>query len=233
MLKRLLGISVILLLLVACGQSDEEIDALVEAKVTEILANMPDPTPIPEPTPITIPTPLPTATSVPPPTPMPTATPTPSLIVFSAEFDPNDLKWNGKEFVIEEPQACLDFSKKLTRNKGYRYLKNNSWVGIKSISDCGAGLPPMIKANAGLLVIEVDKRGTNINPRKCQIQNRVVSKNLMYYYDVETVFELTETIDNPNSILLGLRRFRDRESKPLNLPNEYLTFKISGTCIPN
>ena len=64
--------------LLACGQSDEEIDALVEAKVTEILANMPDPTPIPEPTPITIPTPVPTATPSPPPTPMPTATPMPT-----------------------------------------------------------------------------------------------------------------------------------------------------------
>ena len=64
--------------LLACGQSDEEFDARVEAKVTEILANMPDPTPIPEPTPITIPTPLPTATPVPPPTPMPTATPMPT-----------------------------------------------------------------------------------------------------------------------------------------------------------
>ena len=75
MLKRLIAISVILLSVLACGQSDEEFDARVEAKVTEMLANIPDPTPIPEPTPITIPTPLPTATPVPPPTPMPTATP--------------------------------------------------------------------------------------------------------------------------------------------------------------
>ena len=60
MLKRLIAISVILLSVLACGQSDEEFDARVEAKVTEMLANIPDPTPIPEPTPITIPTPLPT-----------------------------------------------------------------------------------------------------------------------------------------------------------------------------
>ena len=58
----LLVTALAVMFLLACGQSDEEFDARVEAKVTEILANMPDPTPIPEPTPITIPTPLPTAT---------------------------------------------------------------------------------------------------------------------------------------------------------------------------
>ena len=39
MLKRLLGISVILILLVGCGPSDEEIDARVEARVSELMAN--------------------------------------------------------------------------------------------------------------------------------------------------------------------------------------------------
>ena len=44
MLKRLLGISIILLLLAACGSSDEEIDARVEVRVSEISANIPEPT---------------------------------------------------------------------------------------------------------------------------------------------------------------------------------------------
>lgn len=44
MLKRLLGISIILLLLAACGPSDEEIDARVEVRVSEISANIPEPT---------------------------------------------------------------------------------------------------------------------------------------------------------------------------------------------
>ena len=44
MLKRLLGISIILLLLVACGPSDEEIDSRVEVRVSEVSANILDPT---------------------------------------------------------------------------------------------------------------------------------------------------------------------------------------------
>ena len=45
--------------MLACGQSDEEFDARVEAKVSEIPANMSKPTPI------TIPTSMPTATREP------------------------------------------------------------------------------------------------------------------------------------------------------------------------
>ena len=57
--------------LLACGQSDEEIDALVEAKVTEMLANIPEPTPVPTATPVPAPTPMPTATPAPTVTPIP------------------------------------------------------------------------------------------------------------------------------------------------------------------
>ena len=53
MLKRLIAISVILLSVLACGQSDEEFDARVEAKVSEMLANIPTVTPIPTATPST------------------------------------------------------------------------------------------------------------------------------------------------------------------------------------
>ena len=51
--------AIAVLLLLACGPTDEEIDARVEAKVSEIPANMSKPTPI------TIPTSMPTATREP------------------------------------------------------------------------------------------------------------------------------------------------------------------------
>ena len=113
--------------LLACGQSDEEIDALVEAKVTEILANMPDPTPIPEPTPVPTATPMPTAT------PAPTVTPIPLV-----DFIGNLQFVSGKpvmqhdlcEYVFEVDDEHFD-------NKlHWVYEDDGSWLGIKEAVYC-------------------------------------------------------------------------------------------------
>ena len=83
----------------ACGPSNDEIDAIVDARISQALTAVPTPTlaatptpsptptPTPTPTPGPTPTPIPTPTAVPTPTPTPTPRPTPTPVIVQVPPD--------------------------------------------------------------------------------------------------------------------------------------------------